>query len=318
MDSIDDNDQPTLNAESTPNAEPAMTAESARNAEWATTAERATSAGPATAAGSAVEPRRTRRGSSGLGPLLGAALLSAVLGSAATFGLFSLAGAIPAASPAASATTGAVVQTVASNAPATDTGSVIENVAAAVTPAVVTITTNGVGRNASGVGSGVIVNANGWILTNNHVISGSGSITVALADGRTFDGTVAATDSAHDLAIVKVVATGLPTAALGDSTKLQVGQLVVAIGSPLGEYTSSVTSGIVSGLGRSITIERESLTDLIQTDAAINPGNSGGPLLDSAGKVIGIDTAEAGSAQGIGFAIPIETAKALIARTVAS
>ena len=187
-----------------------------------------------------------------------------------------------------------------------------------MSPSVVTITTVGAGRGTSGVGSGVIVDARGWILTNNHVVADSNSMTVTLADGRTFDGTVAATDATHDLAIVKVDATGLPTATLGDSTTLQVGQLVVAIGSPLGTYTGSVTSGIVSALGRSITIERESLTDLIQTDAAINPGNSGGPLLDASGKVIGIDTAEAGSAQGIGFAIPIETAKALIAQAVGS
>ena len=278
--------------------------------------------GGVTTAGGTSDGHTTGPGTAGSGTrrpatILGAVLLSAILGSAGMFGFLSLSGALPASTATASAPTAAsIAQAVASTIPAANDGSVIETVAATVSPAVVTITTTGLGRGASGVGSGVIVDSRGWILTNNHVVSDSGSITVTLADGRTFDGTIAGTDAAHDLAIVKVDATGLPTAALGDSNALQVGQLVVAIGSPLGSYPNTVTSGIVSALGRSITIQRESLTNLIQTDAAINPGNSGGPLLDAGGKVIGIDTAEAGSAQGIGFAIPIETARALIAQAI--
>ena len=130
---------------------------------------------------------------------------------------------------------------------------------------------------------------------------------------------VVVTDVAHDLAVIKVSATGLKAATLGDSGSVQVGQLAIAIGSPLGTFTDSVTQGIVSGLDRSITAGNqgsrtsEDLTGLIQTDAAINPGNSGGPLLDASGSVIGIITASASNAQDMGFAIPINQAKTLIA-----
>ena len=120
-----------------------------------------------------------------------------------------------------------------------------------------------------------------------------------------------------DLAIVKVNATGLPTAPIGDSSTIQVGQQAIAIGSPLGEFTDSVTSGIVSALGRSIDVEGSSLTNLIQTDTAINPGNSGGPLLDASGSVIGINTATSTAAQGIGFAIPIDIARPMLAQASA-
>ena len=139
---------------------------------------------------------------------------------------------------------------------------------------------------------GVIFDSNGWILTNHHVVEGGEKFDVELKDGRVLSGTVYGIDTLTDLAIVKVDATGLPTAAIGESDALKVGQLVVAIGSPLGTYSNSVTSGIVSAKGRSITTDsNESLTNLIQTDAAINPGNSGGPLLDAGGNVIGINTA---------------------------
>ena len=221
-------------------------------------------------------------------------------------------------SPAAASLTGAVV----TSGTADDASAAIESAAATVGPAVVTIETTsqgGGGRfggTTEGIGSGVIVDAAGWIVTNNHVIAGATDITVTLADGRTFSGTVATTDTANDLAIVKIEASGLPTATLGDSSALKPGQLAVAIGSPLGSYPGTVTSGIVSALGRTITVEDETLSGLIQTDAAINPGNSGGPLIDAGGHVIGIDTAEAGTAQGIGFAIPIDTAKALIQRAI--
>ena len=164
------------------------------------------------------------------------------------------------------------------------------DVAATVSPAVVRITT---GANVdtstgvipeTGVGSGVIYDGAGWILTNRHVVEGSDSLAVELNDGRVLDGTVYGIDTLTDLAIVKVEGTDLPTAALGDSSALKVGQLVVAIGSPLGTYTNSVTSGIVSAKGRSITADgNQNLNNLIQTDAAINPGNSGGPLLDANG-----------------------------------
>ena len=173
------------------------------------------------------------------------------------------------------------------------------------------------GQTPVGVGSGVIFNANGWILTNHHVVADSGTLTVQLSDGRSFPATVYGTDTLTDLAIVKIEATGLPTATLGDSSALRVGQLAIAVGDPLGEYPGTVTTGVVSGLGRSISDSTSSLGDLIQTDAAINPGNSGGPLVDENGAVIGIDTALAGSAQGIGFAIPINVARPLTEQALA-
>ena len=176
------------------------------------------------------------------------------------------------------------------------------------------------GQTAQGTatGSGVIFDANGLILTNHHVVAGNPSkLTVHLVDGRDLDATVYGIDTLTDLAIVKVDATGLPTAPIGDSSTIQVGQQAIAIGSPLGTFTDSVTSGIISAVGRTIPVESGTLTNLIQTDTAINPGNSGGPLLDPSGKVIGINTAVAGQAQNIGFAIPINIAKPLLAQASA-
>ncbi len=173
------------------------------------------------------------------------------------------------------------------------------------------------GQTPVSVGSGFIFNSDGWILTNHHVVSDPGTLTVQLADGRSFPATVYGTDTLTDLAIVKIAATGLPTATLGDSSTLQVGQTAIAVGDPLGQYPGTVTTGVVSGIDRSISDTTSRLDDLIQTDAAINPGNSGGPLVDLNGAVIGIDTAIAGSAQGIGFAIPINVARPLTEQALA-
>src|SRR6185437_949770 len=198
-------------------------------------------------------------------------------------------------------------------------------VAAKVSPAVVRITVTGSANSGTsgvipetGVGSGVIFDSNGWILTNHHVVEGGEKFDVELKDGRILSGKVYGIDTLTDLAIVKVEATGLPTAAIGESDSLKVGQLVIAIGSPLGTYSNSVTSGIVSAKGRSIVTDgNESLTNLIQTDAAINPGNSGGPLLDAGGNVVGINTAIASNSNGIGFAIPIDIARPIMDQAVA-
>jgi serine protease Do len=188
-----------------------------------------------------------------------------------------------------------------------------------VTPAVVTIQSSGGGLlgSASGTGSGVIFDANGWILTNRHVVEEASELTVVLNDGRQFDGVVYGIDTLTDLAIVKVEATDLPVAPIGSSADLELGQLAIAIGNPLG-YENTVTTGVVSGLGRRITASdatqtsAETLNNLIQTDAAINPGNSGGPLVNSAGQVIGVNTAVSQDAQGLGFAIPIDVAKPIM------
>jgi len=197
-----------------------------------------------------------------------------------------------------------------------------------VKPSVVTITTTGtanVGRfnNSvpfSGSGSGFIASSGGLILTNNHVISGATTISVVLDSGKTLSATVVSTDSTHDLALLKITAsTTLPALLLGDSSGVQLGQEVVAMGNPLGTFADSVSQGIVSGLNRSITVgdassnASEDLTGLIQTDAAINPGNSGGPMFDLNGQVVGVIVASSSNAAGIGFAVPINAAKAMIA-----
>jgi len=164
-----------------------------------------------------------------------------------------------------------------------------------------------------GVGSGLIYDADGWIVTNRHVVADAESLTVELKDGRRFDGRVYGIDTLTDLAIVKVDQSGLPVAPIGASDGLKIGQLVVAIGSPLGTYSFSVTSGIVSGKGRDIAVDGGTrINNLIQTDAAINPGNSGGPLADASGAVVGINTAVATDSSGIGFAIPIDIAKPIM------
>ena len=248
--------------------------------------------------------------------MLLAALLSAVVGATATFALLAVAPRAPAPATAATVPGAAALS-------ATTTATVADDTAivAAAKPSVVTITTS-TGR-AGGVGSGVILTSDGLILTNDHVVAGSSSLSVQLLDGRSLPATVVAEDAATDLAVIKVAATGLTPAKLGSSSAVQVGETVLAIGSPLGTYTDTVTRGIVSGTDREITVRSETtgrpvhLSHLIQTDAAINPGNSGGPLIDEAGNVIAIATASSADAQGLGFAIPIDAAKTIIAQAEA-
>lgn len=160
-----------------------------------------------------------------------------------------------------------------------------------------------------GLASGIIVSSDGEILTNNHVVSNATKLQVTLADGRELTAKNLGGDPLIDLAIIKIPATGLQTAVFGDSDRLQVGQTAIAIGNPYG-FERTVTVGVVSALGRSIPGGGASLTNLIQTDAKIYPGNSGGPLLDSSGKVIGVNTVVVGGEVGVlGFAIPVNMAK---------
>jgi serine protease Do len=196
-----------------------------------------------------------------------------------------------------------------------------------VSPAVVTIMPRGTSGGftfTEGVGSGVIFDADGWVVTNRHVVCNAVTLSVQLADGQQYEGQVHGLDTLTDLAIVKIDGTDLPAVDIGNSSTLRVGQHAIAIGSPLGTFTNSVTTGVVSAIGRRIDVtdtcsgsgQLESLRDLIQTDAAINPGNSGGALVDVDGALIGINTAIAGDAQGIGFAIPINLARPIMQQAV--
>jgi S1-C subfamily serine protease len=251
--------------------------------------------------------------------VLAAAVVSALLSAA---GIYAVAMLIPQSSNGASPTNRLANAQLVS---LTESDAIVR-VAAAVKPSVVTITASGVSNlspysvPATGVGSGFIVRADGLILTNNHVVAGAPSLEVTLDDTSQSPATVVATDAVHDLALVKVDLKGLTPVTLADSNSVHVGELAIAIGSPLGTFTDSVTQGIVSGTNRTIAVgdqethNTENLTGLIQTDAAINPGNSGGPLLDVGGSVIGIITASASNSQGVGFAIPINQAKQLIAQ----
>jgi serine protease Do len=285
----------------------------------------ATTAGSAPASPTpspATAPGRSR----GLRTILTVSILSATIASASTGAFVAIAGPGASGTPTATPTADAV---------ATTTGSALADVSDVVATAresVVTITADGTSTRglspfsvpSTGVGSGIIVSSDGYILTNGHVIEDSASLTVELPDGSQLPATVVDVADDTDLALIKVDATGLAAATIGDSSAIRVGQTAIAIGSPLGTYTETVTQGIISGTDRDITVTDEQagrptkLTGLIQTDAAINPGNSGGPLLDATGAVVGVNTAVAASAEGLGFAIPISAAADLIAQARAS
>lgn len=195
---------------------------------------------------------------------------------------------------------------------------------------VVTTQTTGSGRfqtTSEGAGTGIIVSADGYILTNRHVVQDARTLEIINSEGERYsDVTLVGSDPLNDIAILKIKgAKDLPAAELGDSGTVRVGQRVIAIGNSLGQYQNTVTSGIISGLGRPVTaatdelgMNVESLTDLLQTDAAINPGNSGGPLINMAGQVIGINTAIVSDAQSVGFAIPINAARGIIRGVLAN
>lgn len=172
---------------------------------------------------------------------------------------------------------------------------------------------------SSGAGSGVILTQDGYIVTNHHVIEDANSITVRTRSGDEYNASLVGSDEQSDLAVLKIDATGLTPAVLGDSTTLEVGDLAIAIGNPLGELDGSVTSGIISALDREMTIDGQTMT-LLQTDAAVNPGNSGGGLFNANGDLIGIVNAKSSgeNVEGIGFAIPISTATDIIDELIAN
>ncbi len=254
------------------------------------------------------------------------AALSALLASFSTFGLFATLGGAPlvAVTPASASPDANQIAPAVS----TDGQPDITDVVAGARESVVTIIAEGFADDdvspfsipSSGVGSGVVVSEDGLILTNNHVVADARTLTVTTADGQELEAVLVESEPERDMAVIRATGGDLTPAVLGDSSAIEVGQSALAIGSPLGEFTETVTRGIVSALDRDITVGDESgrgtarLVGLIQTDAAINPGNSGGALIDETGAVIGINTAVSRSAEGIGFAIPINDAKPLIDR----
>jgi S1-C subfamily serine protease len=233
-----------------------------------------------------------------------------------------------------STTTPAAVSVTGEGGSSADTtnGDTVVQVVKDVEPAVVNVTATsavtdpfGGSSTQQATGSGFIVSSDGVIFTNDHVIEGASKVEVTLTDGRTLEATVTDTDATHDFAVLKVDATDLPTVTLGNSSDLQLGQSVVAIGYALGlEGGPSVTSGIISSLERTVQAQDPNVAggvrtyeNVLQTSAAINPGNSGGPLVDLEGRVVGISTAGVSSADNIGFAISIDAARSFIASAVA-
>ncbi len=196
-----------------------------------------------------------------------------------------------------------------------DGGTDLASLIAAAEPAVVTVTVGqGPGTGAGGAGTGFVIAADGYIVTNNHVVEGQTLIDVAFTDGQTFSAQIVGRDPSVDLAVLKVDGTNLPFIELGDSDEAQVGDEVLVIGNALAlEGGLSVTRGIISGTNRTVDTDVGStLVGMLQTDAAINFGNSGGPLVDASGKVVGVATAIDANAQSVGFAIPISRAKPVI------
>ena len=202
------------------------------------------------------------------------------------------------------------------------TGGSLSDVASAVTPSVVVVTTEqivtdnyfwGGQQVLSGAGSGVILTTDGYIVTNYHVVEGAQQITVTLHDDSTYTATVVGSDQQSDIALLKIDATGLTPAVLGNSDSVQVGAVVIAVGNPMGTLGGTVTDGIVSALNRDISVEGNEMT-LMQTSAAISPGNSGGGLFNTNGELIGIVNAKYSDedAEGLGFAIPVNTMKTVV------
>lgn len=194
--------------------------------------------------------------------------------------------------------------------------SVVEKVGPAVVSIGVKKRARSSRREREGAGSGVIIAPDGFVLTNSHVVEGAEEVEVSLTDGRTLSAGIVGSDPATDLAVVRAGTGNLPAAELGDSSSLRVGQLAIAIGNPLG-FQSTVSTGVVSALGRALRGQSGRLIEnVIQTDVPLNPGNSGGPLVDSRARVIGVNTASIFMAQGISFAVPVNTAKWVVGELV--
>ncbi len=256
------------------------------------------------------------------------ALVGAVVGSFITLGVTDQFPGQAAAEQdeTASSTIGARAPIVIEN---LEDASAVSVVAAAVTPSVVRVNIAGTVGGAEqdlGLGSGVVYTSDGYIITNNHVVEDAEVVTVKLANGEEFDAEVIGTDPSSDLAVVKIAATGLPPIPQRDDEPPVVGETAIAIGSPFG-LDATVTAGVVSAVGRDITVPDpvsgrvEVVPAVIQTDAAINPGNSGGALVDNRGRLLGINTAiytESGGSQGVGFAIPEEQAFAVADQLIAT
>lgn len=252
------------------------------------------------------------------GAVAGIAAACLTLSVAAGFGGGYLAGQFQTSSSTGTASGGqSVIYQSVSNSGNTGELSVAE-VAAKAADSVVEVTAQSTGsffgQTTTSAGSGVILTADGYIVTNNHVVEGGDTFAVRTRDGTSYDARLIGTDSQTDLAVLKIEASGLTPAVLGDSDALVVGETAVAIGNPLGELGGSVTSGIISALSREITTSDGVTMHLLQTSAAINPGNSGGGLFNSDGELIGIVNAKSVGTEieGIGFAIPINTAKSVI------
>jgi S1-C subfamily serine protease len=178
-----------------------------------------------------------------------------------------------------------------------------------VGPAVISITSKREANSGGGMGSGFLITPDGFALTNSHVVHGSSKLKAVTQEGDTLDATLIGEDPATDVALIRLAARELPFTELGDSESLQAGQLVIAMGNPLG-FQSTVSTGVVSALGRSMRSQQGRLIEnIVQHTAPLNPGNSGGPLLDSRGRVVGINTAIIAMAQGLGFAVPSSTAR---------
>jgi S1-C subfamily serine protease len=258
----------------------------------------------------APEPTRERRRSGWRAALVGG-IVGALVGALVAGGIV----AVATDDDSGSSGTGATSVVLRPSDRIAHTGDIASILRAAV-PAVVAIIDDGGPDSGGAAGTGFVISSDGVIVTNNHVVEGARDIQALFSDGTTRDATVLGHDPNSDLAVVKVGATDLATIDLGDSDRVQVGDDVVAIGNALAlQGGLTVTRGIISGLHREVgTNAGSALTDVIQTDAAINPGNSGGPLVDARGRVIGINTAIAdpGSAQNVGFAIPISNAKTII------